>query len=138
MNKIEKFENLRVWQEAMLLVSALRSEYKGGNPSDFIDQMQHYAFGIPTLIAEGYAKKTTIEFIQSLCAAIYICTKLTAYLHSALEVNIIDKTYQRIQLGKIRKISQMLNSLIKIHSAGGIPLKKSALRKSMTSEIFFV
>ena len=124
MEKNITFENLRVWQESMLLVSALRSEYKDSNPNDFIDQMQHYAFGIPAMIAEGYAKNSTIEFIQSLCAAIYICTKLTAYLHSALEANIIDKTYQRIQLGKIRKISHMLNSLIKINGEGGIHVKK--------------
>jgi four helix bundle protein len=122
----------------MLLVNALRNEYKGNDHNEFVDQMQQYAFDIPAMIAEGYAKNSNIEFIQSLCTAIYICKKLTAYLHSAFEANIIDKAFQRIQLGKIRKISRLLNSLIKIYGKGGILFKKSALRKSMESEIFFV
>ena len=138
MEQNNTFEDLRVWQEGMLLVGAMRSDYTGIDHSDFLDQMQHYAFGIPTLIAEGFAKNSTIEFMQSLCAAIYICTKLTAYLHSALEVNIIDKTYQRIQLEKIRKISRMLNSLIKKHGKDSIHFKRSASRSSIYAGLHHV
>jgi four helix bundle protein len=137
MNKTKKIEDLRVWQEGMLLVCTLRSAYKGneGKHNDFIDHMQHYAFGIPAMIAEGYATNSNIEFVQSLCAAIYICTKLSAYLHSALEANIIDRNYQRIQLERIKKITQLLNGLINIRQNRRIHFKKSTSLHAMDTEL---
>lgn len=125
MKQDNRYKKLRVWQEGMLLVRTLRSDYNGSRQNGFLDQMQQYAFGIPILIKEAYTQNSDIEYIQSLCAVIYICTKLSALLHSALGADIIDQTYQRSQLLKIRKISKMINRLMRINHHRNIRIKKS-------------
>ena len=118
MNKTNKFEDLRVWQEGMLLVIDMNKKLKDQEKDGVIDQMQQYAFAIPSVIAEGYARYSKRDFIMALHGARALCAKLIILLHKAQETNFINSQYRTILTAKIEKISFMLHHLIRNYPEG--------------------
>jgi four helix bundle protein len=112
MKTLKKFEDLRVWQEGMLLVIDMNKKMKDYDKDGVIDHMQQCAFAIPSVIAEGYARYSNDDFIVALRIARSMCAKLIILLHKAYEANFIDMQYQTILTEKVKKISFMLHHLL--------------------------
>ena len=74
-NKIEKFEDLSVWQNAIDLSLRIYSVFKENKDYGLRDQICRASVSIPSNIAEGYERQTNKEFIQFLFIVCY-CFKM--------------------------------------------------------------
>ena len=112
--EIGRFEDLEVWKEAMFLAENLYREFSGCRDYSIRDQIQRSAVSIASNIAEGYDRGSNKEFIRYLYIAKGSCAELRTQIYLAQKTNIIDpqKATQFIELTK--KISAMLQNLIKV------------------------
>ena len=70
--KIESYENLIVWQKSIELVKEvfiLTALFPKSEIYGIISQMRRAAVSIPSNIAEGYKRKSRLEFLQFLSIA---------------------------------------------------------------------
>ena len=63
-NKIEKFEDLKIWQERVEIAIEIYSLFKAVRDSGFRDQIQRSAISIPSNISEGFDRQSNNEFIR--------------------------------------------------------------------------
>ena len=112
-NRINKYEDLKVWQESMKLATKLHEILKGNNNFSMRDQMQRAVVSIPSNIAEGYERGYNKEFIRFLNIAKGSCGELRTQLHIAINISMIDKKEGLNLIDKTRYISAMIHNLIK-------------------------
>lgn len=111
--KIEKFEDLEVWKEAMRLAVMIYDCLKESRDYGLKDQMQRSAVSIPSNIAEGYERNSNKEFIQYLYIAKASCAELRTQIYLAVKVKLLSETLGNKSLELSKKISAMLFKLIK-------------------------
>jgi len=111
--KIDKFEDLEVWKEAMRLAVNLYRLLNECRDFSLRDQMQRAAVSIPSNIAEGYERKSNKEFIHYLYISKGSCSELRTQLYLAIKTGIVDRNCGEEYLETTRKISAMLFNLIK-------------------------
>ena len=111
--KIEKFEDLNVWKEAMNLSVNVYKVLNNCKDFGLRDQMQRSAVSIPSNISEGFERDSNKEFIRFLFIAKASCGELRTQIYLALELQIIEKEKANELLEQSRKISAMLYKLIK-------------------------
>jgi four helix bundle protein len=114
MGKIEKFEDLEVWKEAMRLTSEIYNNFKTLSDYGFRDQIQRAAVSIPSNIAEGYERNSNKEFIQFLFIAKGSCGELRTQLYLSINLKYINNADGLGLIEHSRKISAMLYKLIQI------------------------
>ncbi|HNR08236.1 MAG TPA: four helix bundle protein [Saprospiraceae bacterium] len=112
--KIEKFEDLAVWNEALELAKEIYLELKASRDYSFRDQLQRSAVSISSNIAEGFERQTNKEFIQFLYIAKGSCGELRTQVHLAMRIGILNQEKSVAMLEKTKKISSMLYGLIKV------------------------
>jgi len=110
--KIEKFEDLLVWQEAMNLAESVYSAFALCKDYGFKDQIQRASVSIPSNIAEGFDRQTNKEFIQYLYISKGSASEVRTQLYLAKRLNLLDNNNADKQLEMTRKISAMLFNLI--------------------------
>lgn len=66
MSRAERFEDLRVWQEARALVRAVNAATRGLRDFGFRDQMRAAALSAMNNIAEGFELRTDADFAHFL------------------------------------------------------------------------
>ncbi|OGU34792.1 MAG: hypothetical protein A2068_05995 [Ignavibacteria bacterium GWB2_35_6b] len=113
MNKITKFEDLLVWQEAMDLVESTYKIFNSSRDYGFLNQIQRSAVSIPSNIAEGYERQTSKEFVQYLYISKGSCGEYRTQLYISRRLNKIEQENFEFLLNKSQKISAMLVKLIK-------------------------
>jgi len=120
MDSVEKFEDLRVWQNARKLANMI---YDFSSVGDFArdfglrDQMRRAAVSVMSNIAEGFESRTQAMFIEYLGRAKASAGELRAQLYLALDRNYIDETQMqkahelaRICSGQLVNLSRYLES----------------------------
>jgi four helix bundle protein len=112
-NKIEKFEDLLVWQEGVKLSTEVYNLLKKCTDFGFRDQIRRAAVSVPSNIAEGYDRQTNKEYIQFLFIAKGSCAEVRTQLYVAINVGIIPKENAEPLIETTKKISAMLSKLIK-------------------------
>jgi four helix bundle protein len=112
-NKIEKFEDLRVWKEGMQLAIKIYNSLANCGDFGLRNQMQRAAISIPSNIAEGYERNSNKEFIQHLFIAKGSCAELRTQSYIATKVGTINNSAGNEILEITKKISAMLSRLIK-------------------------
>ena len=110
--KVDRFEELEVWQESTELAIALYEQLKDCKDFGMKDQMQRAAVSIASNIAEGFDRQTQKEFVQFLYIARGPCAEVRTQLHIAAKVEIISSTNAEVLQDQTRKISAMLYNLI--------------------------
>lgn len=110
--RIEKFEDLNVWKEAMLLSEKIYLAFSNNKDFGLRDQIQRASISIPSNIAEGFDRQINKEFIQYLFIAKGSCSEVRTQLYIALKLKYIDKNLGNELLELTRKISAMLFKLI--------------------------
>lgn len=95
MGKIDRFEDLEVWQLGMELSTLI---YAITNVSDLSkdfslrDQIRKSVISIPSNISEGFERNSTKQFIYFLIIAKGSCGELRTQLELAKRLNYIDET----------------------------------------------
>ncbi len=114
--KIERFEDLEVWQLSRELVKSIYKLTSGAKFSkDFglANQIQRSAVSIMSNIAEGFERKSKKEFISFLSIAKGSCGELRSQLYIGLDLSYINKDefHENCQLAE--KISKSLAGFMK-------------------------
>jgi four helix bundle protein len=112
--RIEKFEDLTVWQEGMQLAVDVYGILKECKDLGLKDQLQRSSVSIPSNIAEGFERNSNKEFVQFLYIAKSSCGELRTQLYLAMQLGLVAKEPGELLLEKTKKILAMLYNLIKI------------------------
>lgn len=112
--KIEKFEDLDVWQNAIELSVLIYEKFRLCKDYGFKDQICRAAVSVPSNIAEGFERQYNNEFIQYLYIAKGSAAEIRTQLYIGQKLNYLDENESLILQEKTRKISAQLFSLIRI------------------------
>jgi four helix bundle protein len=110
--KIEKFEDLIVWQDSMNLAVSVYELFSSCRDFGFRDQIQRATVSVPSNIAEGFDRQTNKEFIQFLYISKGSLAEVRTQLYLSIKLNYIEKNQGNLLLESTRKISSMLFKLI--------------------------
>ena len=93
--KIERFEDVKAWQEARALMRIIYDATKSSKNFDgdyrFREQIQGAAVSIMSNIAEGFSRRTTKEFVQFLFIAKGSVAEVQSQLYVALDQSYISE-----------------------------------------------
>jgi four helix bundle protein len=112
--KIEKFEDLDVWQNAIELSVLIYEKFRLCKDYGFKDQICRASVSVPSNIAEGFERQYNNEFIQYLYIAKGSAGEIRTQLYIGQKLNYLDENESLILQEKTRKISAQLFSLIRI------------------------
>lgn len=87
--KVEKFEDLIVWQKSKDLAVNLYSIFKFNKDYGFRDQIQRASVSVVNNIAEGFERKSHIELIHFFHIARGSCGEVRAMLYLAKDLGYI-------------------------------------------------
>lgn len=93
--KIERFEEIKAWQEARALTRMVYELTKGDRfARDFglRDQIQRAAVSVMANIAEGFERQSRKDFRHFLGIALGSCAEVRSHLYVALDQAYIDET----------------------------------------------
>lgn len=114
--KIERFEDIKAWQEARLLAQsifdiireskALQREFR------FKDQITSSAISIMANIAEGFSRRSNKEFAQFLFISKGSVAELQSHLYVALDQKFISKDSFDLLYKQLDKIARLISNFI--------------------------
>jgi four helix bundle protein len=114
--KIENFEDLRVWQRGIELTKQIYLTTSQGELSkDFglKNQLRRAAVSVPTNIAEGFERRSRKEYVNFLNIAKGSAGEIRSLLRVAIEVGYLEeKTYLQLY-SQAKELSRMLAKQIK-------------------------
>jgi len=114
--KFSRFEEIEVWRNARLLVKDiydLTNNKFFAKDFSFKDQMRRSAISIPSNIAEGYERKSNVEFIRYLFIAKGSSGELRTQLYIANDLGYVDNEKVKNLLDQSESISKSLSGFIK-------------------------
>ena len=125
MARIERFENLEVWQSARILVRDIYSASR--TPSfkrDFAlcDQIRRASVSIACNIAEGFGSQSNPTFCRYLASARGSVAEVQSQLHIALDLNYISSSEFTALMFRCESIGRQLTGFIAY-------LKKSSINR---------
>jgi four helix bundle protein len=112
--KIEKFEDLDVWQNAVELSVNIYTKFTDCRDFSFKNQICRASVSVPSNIAEGYERLYNKEFVQFLFIAKGSTGELRTQLFIGYKLGFIKDDDYSILNEDSRKISAQLHQLIKI------------------------
>jgi four helix bundle protein len=110
--KIEKFEDLVIWQEGRALAVRLYQILSECRDYGLRDQMQRAAVSIPSNIAEGFERQSNKEFMHFLHIAKASCAELRTQIYIAMDLGIIAGPSGNELLEMTRAVSAKVAKLI--------------------------
>jgi len=111
---IEKFEDLKIWQDAVDIAVTVYSSFKDSKDYGFRDQVQRSSVSISSNIAEGFDRQSNNEFIRFLRIAKASCAELRTQLIIAKKAEIVLLNNDIIEKTKI--LSAMIQKMIEYRS----------------------
>ena len=111
-DKVNSFEDLKVWQYAVELSIEIYSLLRKSKDFGLKDQLQRSSVSIPSNIAEGFERHSNKEYIRYLYIAKGSCGELRTQLYIASKVEEIDNEKGNELVKKTKEISAMLQGLI--------------------------
>ena len=112
-SKIEKFEDLQIWQRSMGFVCEIYDQFESLKDFGFKDQIQRASISVPANIAEGFERHSNKEFIRFLFIARGSAGECRTLLYLAKKLKFVDSDVAEKLIDEIRQISSMTYGLIK-------------------------
>ena len=113
---LKNYKELNVWQKSYILCLHIYKVTKGF-PKDEIygltSQIRRSAVSIPSNIAEGYGRKTTLEYVRFLYIAYGSVCELETQVMISGDLCYVEKERLRELRGEIGDVERMLKVLIK-------------------------
>ncbi|NLC30942.1 MAG: four helix bundle protein [Candidatus Moranbacteria bacterium] len=113
MTKIEKFEDIFVWQKSKTFIENIYNEFRTYKDFSFRDQIQRASVSIMNNIAEGYERMGNKEFNKFLYISKGSCGEVRSMLHLALDLGYINKEKFDLFFNQSIEISKILSGFIK-------------------------
>jgi len=114
--KIEKFEDIKAWQEARVLSKMIYDSARNNklfwNDYRFRGQMTSASISIMANIAEGFSRRSAKEFIQFLFIAKASCAEAQSHMYVALDQKYFLKSEFNKLYEKADKIARLLSNFI--------------------------
>ncbi len=114
--KIEKFEDIKAWQEARkltIILYTITAREKFRKDFALCDQIKRAAISVMANIVEGFDSQSDIEFIKFLIYARRSATEIQSHLYIALDTGYItDKEFNGFYI-KLTEIKNLLNGFIR-------------------------
>ena len=111
--RVERFEDILAWQRARDLARRIYNQFGCSKDYGFKDQIQRAAVSAMNNIAEGFERKSNLEFKQFLYISKGSCGEVRSMLYLAKDVLILDEKNFSELLLETEIISKMLSNFIK-------------------------
>jgi four helix bundle protein len=108
------YKDLIVWQKGIDLAKViyrLTRTYPSEEKFGLVAQMRRAAVSVPSNLAEGQARHTTGEFIQSISHAEGSVAELDTQIILSIELNFCSEANAKSPFGLIGELGKMLNVL---------------------------
>jgi len=118
-NKTEKakyFEDLWIWQETRILVKKIYQDFNeniGSRDFGFRDQIQRAGVSIMNNIAEGFERKSDIEFARFLDISKGSCGEVRSMYYIAEDLGYVNKEVAESRRNTTKQIAAGISSLKK-------------------------
>jgi four helix bundle protein len=113
-SKVNSYRDLLVWQKGIALVKSMyvmTQQFPSDERFGLTAQMRRAAVSVPSNIAEGQARRTTGEFINSISHAEGSIAELDTQLVLAMELGFCTKAAADGAFIAIDELRRMLNGL---------------------------
>ena len=115
--KIERFEDIKAWQEARVLVKIIYDVTKSNKDFTgdykFREQIQGASVSTMSNIAEGFSRRTTKEFIQFLFIAKGSVAEAQSQLYVALDQSYINEEKFDELYSKSDEVARLISGFIR-------------------------
>ncbi len=121
---LKNYKELKVWQKAYKLcleIYRITSKFPKEERYGLTSQIRRSVVSVPSNIAEGYGRKTTLDYIRMLYISYGSVCELETQILLAGDLNLIEKGELDTTKKDISEIERMLKALIK--SLENKPLK---------------
>ena len=113
MVRVQKFEDLKIWQDARVLVSEIYSAMKGNKDFGFKDQIQRASVSVMNNIVEGFERNSDAEFKRFLGFSKASAGEVRSMLYLAEDLNFMSAKNAVILRDKCRLLSASISNLMK-------------------------
>lgn len=113
MEKVESFENLRIWQEARSLAKEVYADFADCRDFSFRGQIQSAAVSIMNNTAEGFERATDADFARFLDIAKGSSGEVRSMYYTALDLKYVPEETANLRQSKATIISSGIGALIK-------------------------
>ena len=123
MSKVEKFEDLAIFQSARSLCKEVYAITKDGGfsrDSRFVQQIHASAGSVMDNIAEGFERQGNKEFLNFLYIAKGSCGEVRSQIIRALDVGFIDKDTATRLYNDCMGLSKAISAFIKSIKSSGL------------------
>lgn len=111
MSKVEYFEDLKIWQEARVLVKRIYTDFTGNRDYGFRDQIQRAGISIMNNIAEGFERNSDIEFARFLNIAKGSAGEVRSMFYSAEDLHYVNEQVAADRRETVKIISKGIGTL---------------------------
>ncbi len=115
MANIETFRDLMVWQKSMTLVTnvyGLTSRFPKEDLYGLTNQLRRCVVSVPSNIAEGYGRHSTVDYVRFLRIASGSIYELQTQAEIAVNLNYIkSEEFEKLN-AEATEIAKMLSSMI--------------------------
>jgi four helix bundle protein len=108
-----RFEDLQVWQRAVVLTTNIYKGLSAVKDFSFRDQITRSALSVPSNIAEGFERESLKECLAFLSHAKGSCGELRTQIYSGTDIGYISKENGQDWIREATEISSMSSSLVK-------------------------
>lgn len=111
MDKIESFEDLRIWQEARVLVKEVYTDFRECRDFGFRDQIQRAAVSIMNNVAEGFERRSDADFARFIAKG--SCGEVRSMYYTATDLEYVSDETAKDRQKRTRSIASGIGSLLK-------------------------
>lgn len=111
--KIKAFEDLLVWQKAIIHSIEIYKRFQLVTDFGFKNQIQRASISISNNIAEGFERGSDRDFRRFLFIAQGSCSEVKSMLYIALQLNYISQDEFSFTYAQLSEIGKMLFGLMK-------------------------
>jgi len=115
MEKVKRFEDLWIWQQARSFVKEIYKDFSQGPASrdyGFRDQIQKAGVSIMNNTAEGFERKSDAEFARFLDIAKGSCGEVRSMYYTAEDLGYVKAEVAESRRNKAKQIAGGIASLI--------------------------
>ncbi len=112
--RVQNYKDLSVWQNSIELVKqvyVLTQQFPTEEKFGLVSQMRRAAVSVPSNIAEGQARKSTVEFAQFLSIALGSLAELETQLILSIKLGLCSHDSAGDLSDAVHRLQKMLYSL---------------------------